>query len=123
MQYICRPDIEALRIGIEDVVSAPRAAFLAAHNGRIVWKPKATINQPDGVFLIATHAAWAERNRSIFHSIIGTSHEFVPACQARRPVEAPEKRSIRKGVRFMESGRPPMSSAIALPVWDAPSSP
>lgn len=78
MRYISRGDVEALKIGIEDVVSALESAFLAAREGRIVWRPKATINQPDGIFLIATHAAWAERNLSIFHSILGTSHDFVP---------------------------------------------
>lgn len=78
MRYISRKDIASLNIGIEDVVSALEAAFLAGHEGRIVWKPKAAISQPDGIFLIATHAAWAERNLSIFHSILGTSHEFVP---------------------------------------------
>jgi len=78
MRYISRKDIEALNIGIEDVVSALEAAFLAGHEGRIVWKPKASIIQPDGVFLIGTHAAWPERNLSIFHTILGTSHAFVP---------------------------------------------
>src|SRR5215813_12759844 len=78
MRYISRKDIEALNIGIEDVVSALEAAFLAGHEGRIVWKPKASIIQPDGIFLIGTHAAWPERNLSIFHSILGTSHAFVP---------------------------------------------
>jgi alanine dehydrogenase len=78
MRYISRKDVEALNIGIEDIASALEAAFVAGHGGRIVWRPKATISQPDGVFLIATHAAWAERNLSIFHSILGTSHALVP---------------------------------------------
>ena len=78
MRYISRGNIEALNIGIEEVVSALEAAFVAGHEGRIVWKPKATLSQPDGIFLIATHAAWQERNLSIFHSILGTSHAFVP---------------------------------------------
>ena len=78
MRYISRKDVEALGIGIEDVVSALEAAFLAGQQGRIVWRPKASISPPDGIFLIATHAAWAERNLSIFHSILGTSHAFVP---------------------------------------------
>lgn len=78
MRYISRKDVESLGIGIEDVVSALEAAFLAGQQGRIVWRPKASISPPDGIFLIATHAAWAERNLSIFHSILGTSHAFVP---------------------------------------------
>jgi alanine dehydrogenase len=78
MRYISRKDIEALGISIEDVVSALEAAFIAGQQGRIIWRPKATISQPDGIFLIATHAAWTERNLSIFHSILGTTHAFVP---------------------------------------------
>jgi ornithine cyclodeaminase/alanine dehydrogenase-like protein (mu-crystallin family) len=78
MRYVSRKDIAALGIGIEDVVSALESAFLAGQQGRIVWRPKTAISQPDGIFLIATHAAWAERNLSIFHSILGTSTTLVP---------------------------------------------
>ena len=78
MRYFSRSAIEALRIDVEDVVASLEAAFLAAHQGHILWKPKASIIQPDGVFLIATHAGWPERNLSIFHSILGTSQAFLP---------------------------------------------
>jgi ornithine cyclodeaminase/alanine dehydrogenase-like protein (mu-crystallin family) len=78
MLYISRKDIESLGIAVEEVVSALETAFLAGQQGRIVWRPKAMISQPDGIFLIGTHAAWTERNLSIFHSILGTSHAFVP---------------------------------------------
>jgi alanine dehydrogenase len=77
MRYISRKDVEALNIGIEDVVKALETAFLAGQQGRIVWRPKSTVTQPDGIFLIATHAAWPERNLSIFHSILGTSPTLV----------------------------------------------
>jgi ornithine cyclodeaminase/alanine dehydrogenase-like protein (mu-crystallin family) len=79
MLYISRKDIEALGITVEDVVSALETVFFAGQQGHIIWRPKATISQPDGIFLIATHAAWSERNLSIFHSILGTSHAFVPS--------------------------------------------
>lgn len=78
MRYISRKDVEALNIEIEDIVSALETAFLAGQQGRIVWRPKSTVSRPDGIFLIATHAAWPERNLSIFHSILGTSPTLVP---------------------------------------------
>lgn len=78
MRFISQGDVAALAIGIDEVIAALEAAFLAARRGDIAWKPKSMVSRPDGAFLIATHAAWPERNFAIFHSIMGTSPANVP---------------------------------------------
>src|SRR5579883_1649080 len=78
MQVISRSEVEALAIPARDFIAALEEAFLAVREGRIVGRPKYTINRPDGAFLIGALGCWPERGLGIFHNIMGVSPERVP---------------------------------------------
>lgn len=61
------------------VLTALESAFHECATGEIVWKPKATIGQPDGAFFIGTLGCWKRRNLGIFHNIMGVPAANVPA--------------------------------------------
>jgi ornithine cyclodeaminase/alanine dehydrogenase len=73
MRIVDKDQVEALGLTLADVVAGLRNSFLAARAGDIVWRPKSTINQADGAFLISTLACWPSTNVALFHNIMGTS--------------------------------------------------
>ncbi len=77
MRVITKEQVSALDLTLADVVSGLRESFLAARAGEIIWRPKSTINQPDGAFFIGTLACWPVVKTGLFHSIMGTSSANV----------------------------------------------
>lgn len=73
MRVVTREQVAALGLTLADVVGGLKRSFLAAQAGEIVWRPKSTINQPDGAFLIGTLAGWPGADIALFHNIMGTS--------------------------------------------------
>jgi ornithine cyclodeaminase/alanine dehydrogenase-like protein (mu-crystallin family) len=71
MRFIARQDIDALGIDIPALAEALAGAFRASSAGEIAMRPKSTVNQPDGAFLIGSLAAWPQRRLGIFHSVLG----------------------------------------------------
>lgn len=81
MEFISRSRVEALNVSNADFIAALEAAFAASRDQRIVGRPKSTINQPDGAFLIGALACWPERQLGIFHNIMGVSpDQAAPAA-------------------------------------------
>lgn len=78
MRIISREEVNGLGLGLPRVVTAMESAFAAAASGDIVWRPKATINQPDGAFFIGTFACWPKAGFGVFHNIMGTAPGNVP---------------------------------------------
>lgn len=78
MRMIDREQVSSLGITLPKVVAAMEDAFAAAAAGDIVWRPKATINQPDGAFFIGTFACWPKAGFGVFHNIMGTAPGNVP---------------------------------------------
>lgn len=77
MRVVTKDQVAALGLTLADVVSGLKRSFLAAQAGEIVWRPKSTINQPDGAFLIGTLAGWPGAGVALFHNIMGTSPAHV----------------------------------------------
>lgn len=71
MRFLTREEVLGLGIDDDALVTALEHAFRASAAGEIVGRPKSTINQPDGAFLIGALAAWPRRNVGIFHCIAG----------------------------------------------------
>ena len=78
MRTIGREQVAGIGLTMPKVISAMESAFAAAASGDIVWRPKATINQPDGAFFIGTFACWPKAGFGIFHNIMGTAPGNVP---------------------------------------------
>ena len=88
MRTISHRNILALGQTAEAVFTALENAFRECTTGEIVWKPKATIVQPDGAFFVGTLGCWKRRNLGIFHNIMG-----VPATNV--PVGTPHYASVQ----------------------------
>jgi ornithine cyclodeaminase/alanine dehydrogenase-like protein (mu-crystallin family) len=80
MLFISRSDVESLAIDPGDFATALEAAFRACHGAAVLAKPKSNISRPDGTFLVGALGCWAARGYGVFHSIMGTAPENVPAA-------------------------------------------
>jgi alanine dehydrogenase len=65
--------ISKLGLGCGDYTEALQSAFVAAARGEISWRPKASVSEPTGAWMIGTLGCWGAKNLAIFHNIAGTS--------------------------------------------------
>ena len=71
MRTLSREEVQSLDIPNADLTIAMEKTIRASRAGEIAWRPKSTIAQPDGAFLLSSMACAPKSNIAVFHTVAG----------------------------------------------------